>query len=130
MIILTIRTDNPQATIGLYNDSSKVDDYQWQGHRQLAESLHSKIQELLHKNKRDWPDIDGVVVYQGPGSFTGLRIGMSVVNSLTYSYDIPALATGGSDWIQKGIAGLLAGKGTKIVLPNYGSEALTTLPKK
>lgn len=129
-MILTLRADNPQAQLGLYQDDKKIDEYQWTAHRQLAESLHTKIQDLLRKNKQDWPDIQGIVAFEGPGSFTGLRIGLSVVNALSYSYDIPVVATAGNDWIKKGIASLLAGQGSKIALPDYGGPAFTTPPKK
>jgi tRNA threonylcarbamoyladenosine biosynthesis protein TsaB len=38
-------------------------------------------------------DIEGVVCFKGPGSFTGLRIGLTVGNALAYAQNIPVVAS-------------------------------------
>ncbi len=130
MLILTLRTDNPQAEIGLYDDHKKLIYHEWQAHRQLAETIHLQILELLKSQGKDWPDIQGVVCYKGPGSFTGLRIGLSVANALAQSLNVPIVGQGGDDWLQKGLARLAGGKNDMQVLPEYGAEAHVTKPRK
>lgn len=130
MLILTIRTDKPESEIGLYDDTLQVSYETWTAHRQLAETLHTKIATLLARQSKDWPDIAGVVVYQGPGSFTGLRIGLSVANAITNSFDIQIVAAQGKAWINDGIVDLLSGKGQSIALPEYGAPVHITTPKK
>ena len=49
MLILTIRTDKPEAELGLYKDNQQLDYFVWQAHRELAETIHNKIKELLEK---------------------------------------------------------------------------------
>jgi tRNA threonylcarbamoyladenosine biosynthesis protein TsaB len=130
VIILTIRTDRPEAEVGLFEDQKQLEYIEWQADRQLSTTINSKIKEILNKSSIPLEDIDGIVIYKGPGSFTGLRIGFSVANALAYSLQKPIVASNGENWTQKGIKGLLTGKNDKIALPDYGSTAKTTLPKK
>lgn len=129
MIILSIRTDKPEAEIGIYDDQKQLDYKSWQAHRQLSETIHTTIKKLLEKEKLEWNSIKGIVFFAGPGSFTGLRIGASVANALSYSLDANLLQTNGDRWITKGIKGLLSGK-KGIALPDYGSEPKVTISKK
>jgi len=96
----------------------------------LAETLHAKIQELLKNQNKDWADIQGIIIFKGPGSFTGLRIGMSVANALAYSLSVPIIGTIGDNWQTQGIENLLTGKSDKVAVPEYGSEAHITAPRK
>lgn len=130
MIILTIRTDKPEAELGLYGDDTQVAYKTWQAHRQLSETILTKIEALLGSQAKTWHHIEGIVCFAGPGSFTGLRIGMTVGNTLASSLDIPIVGSEGSQWIAKGLARLHAGKGESLALPNYGSEAHITQQKR
>lgn len=132
MIILTIRTDKPEAELGLFQDQTEIAYVKWSAHRQLAESIHSQIQLLLEESSKagKLQDINGIVIYRGPGSFTGLRIGISVANALAYSLGVPVVGMNSEEWIQGGIKKLCAGISDNVVLPDYGSEAHITLQKK
>jgi tRNA threonylcarbamoyladenosine biosynthesis protein TsaB len=130
MLILTLRTDKPESEIGLFDDSKELVYEKWPAHRQLAETIHHKLDSLLHDQSKSWSDIKGIVAYQGPGSFTGLRIGLSVANALADSYKIPIIGTTGDDWLQNGIGQILDGKGESVVLPEYGAPVHITTPKK
>lgn len=130
MTILTIRTDKPESEIGLYNDSRQIAYDTWIAHRQLATTIHERIKQLLTDNKKDWTDIAGIVVYKGPGSFTGLRIGSSVANALAYSLEIPIIGISSDGWIGNGVNSLLTNDDQKVVLPEYGAEAHITQPRK
>jgi tRNA threonylcarbamoyladenosine biosynthesis protein TsaB len=130
MIILTIRTDKPDAEIGLYSDQTQLAYEVWTAHRALAETLHSKIEAMLQAQAKNWSDLQGIVCFQGPGSFTGLRIGLTVANALSYSYKLPIVAMQDPEWLQQGIAQLKSGKNDEVALPYYGADAHITLPKK
>jgi tRNA threonylcarbamoyladenosine biosynthesis protein TsaB len=130
MIILALRTDKPEAELYLYDGVQKLNELKWQAHRELAETLNSKTEEILNKSSISYADIKGLVVYKGPGSFTGLRIGMSVANALAYGQSIPIVATGGEGWIQDGIKALKAGQSDKVATPEYGAPAHITKPRK
>jgi tRNA threonylcarbamoyladenosine biosynthesis protein TsaB len=130
MLILTIRTDKPEAQIGLFEDNTKLAYSTWTAHRQLAETIHLKIKELLDSQSKDLNKLQGVVVFKGPGSFTGLRIGISVANALAYSLSIPIIATEGNDWLEQGAQSLEQGHNDAIAMPKYGSPPHITQPKK
>ncbi len=128
-MILTIKTDQPEATITLQADV-EIDSISWQAHRELSNTLMIKIKELLSKNDRKLQELEGVIVFSGPGSFTGLRIGHTVGNTLAYSLKIPIVATGGENWIKNGVSRLNDSQDDKIVTPEYGNEANITKPRK
>lgn len=130
MLIISIRTDKPESEIGLFDGVEELAYYNWTAHRQLAETLHKKIEEVLDKAGKTIKDLEGIVAYQGPGSFTGLRIGLSVCNAIAYSMDIPVVGVNGEEWQQKGIAKLLKDENNKVVMPEYGGDAHITKPRK
>ena len=130
MIVLTLRTDKPEAEIALYDSGKIIAQEAWLGHRKLAETLHAKIEELLNGQQKGWESLSGIVVFEGPGSFTGLRIGASTANAIAYSLHIPIVAMRNDDWAIKGVERLLAGEQDEIALPFYGSEANITTPRK
>jgi len=130
MIILTIRTDKPEAEIGLYDGAEQLAYEVWAAHRQLAETLHQKIEALLKGQQKEWSDIAGIACYQGPGSFTGLRIGLAVANALSYSYGVPIVAEQDPNWLENALKRLESGERDALALPFYGADAHITPPKK
>jgi len=129
MLIITIRTDKPDAEIGLYEDTKQLRYETWLAHRQLAETLHGKIDELLKSQQKTLQDVQGVIVFKGPGSFTGLRIGLTVANALAYSLNVPIVADEDPNWLEKGLTRLAKGENEKITVPEYGALPHITLPK-
>jgi tRNA threonylcarbamoyladenosine biosynthesis protein TsaB len=129
-MILSLRSDNPEAEIGLYNGTKQLEYETWTAHRQLAETLHLKIRDLLQKQGKDWHDITGVIVYKGPGSFTGLRIGIAVANALAASLRVPLVGADGEEWLQAGLKRLADGESEPVVVPEYGSPVHITPPRK
>ncbi len=130
MLILTIRTDKPEAEIGLFEDGNKLAYSTWQAHRDLAEALEQKIDKLLEGSNKVRKDLEGVVVFQGPGSFTGLRIGITIANALSYVYQIPIVATRDDLWIDEGVKLIRKGSNELVTIPFYGAEPNITKPTK
>lgn len=77
-----------------------------------------------------WSDITGIGVFEGPGSFTGLRIGLTVANTIADSQQIPIVGGKGEEWQTDTLAALNSDRNNKIVMPFYGSEAHITAPRK
>lgn len=120
-MILAIKTDVPEAHV-LIIDGNTAAQKKWLAHKQLLETIHTTINELMQQKHKQPSDISGVIFYEGPGSFTGLRIGCSVANAFATSYGVPIVATFGDDWLANGRQLLATGKGLKTVEPNYGQE--------
>ena len=62
------------------------------GNYSHAEKLHPFIQELLVETKLTSKDIDAVAVSKGPGSYTGLRIGVSAAKGICFAIDKPLIS--------------------------------------
>lgn len=130
MLFLLIKTDQPEAELWLYDDERVVGYKTWQAHRILAETISSEIEQLLETHGHSLKDINGVGIFKGPGSFTGLRIGHSVANSLAYGLKVPICGGEDDGWKEEVVSKLVAGKNEEIVLPEYGSAPHTTPPRK
>jgi tRNA threonylcarbamoyladenosine biosynthesis protein TsaB len=57
-----------------------------------AEKLHVFIEECLKESKLTFNDLSAIAVSQGPGSYTGLRIGVSAAKGLCFALDLPLIA--------------------------------------
>ena len=128
-MILAIRTDKPEAEVYLLEGSKVVTSRRWQAHRELSNTLLSTIDSVLLEAGTTEADLEGVVVYQGPGSFTGLRIGITVANSIAYAHSLSIVATQSEDWMQRGMSQLKT-KPEQQVAPHYGQDATITKKKK
>jgi tRNA threonylcarbamoyladenosine biosynthesis protein TsaB len=129
-MILALRTDKPVSELYICKDTEVLAHYEWEAHRKLADTIHVKIAELLQSNKLDWNDITSLMVYKGPGSFTGLRIGITVANTIAYAQSIPIVGIEGDNWLKDGLQLLQNATDNKIVLPEYGGSINITTPKK
>jgi tRNA threonylcarbamoyladenosine biosynthesis protein TsaB len=57
-----------------------------------GERLHVYIKDILTRNNVSMKDLDAIAVSEGPGSYTGLRIGVASAKGLCYALDIPMIA--------------------------------------
>lgn len=92
-IILNLETATTNCSVSLAKDgkviSIKENDSANYSH---AEQLHNYIKEVLKEASFSLQDIDAVAVSKGPGSYTGLRIGVSAAKGLCYSLDVPLIS--------------------------------------
>lgn len=91
MNILAIETSSDNCSIALIKDGKCVAIIEESVPRQHAEILPVFYSKLLMKGKFDLNDIDAIAVSIGPGSFTGLRIGLSYSKGLAYSHSLPII---------------------------------------
>lgn len=125
---LAIRSDKPEAELYVLNSDGHILKQKiWDAGRTLARDLPGEIDELMNNN---YDQLKGVVAYKGPGSFTGLRIGITVANAIAYSKSVAAVGVAGDDWLARGVAKLNEGVDDKIILPEYGAVPHITPPRK
>ena len=108
---LFLDTSSPETIL-------KLDDkeYRYTFANDLAEKLLLFIHEKLTDNNGTWQNITKITFMSGPGSFTGLRIGASIVNTLASELKIPLY-----DHL---------GNPHSIIVPNYGRPANISTPRK
>jgi tRNA threonylcarbamoyladenosine biosynthesis protein TsaB len=82
-MILLLDTSTPLCKLTLIDGDWRYDD-EWQADRTLAKGLLKYLEEQLSKNKKMVADIAAIGVFQGPGSFTGLRIGIRLLTRNTF----------------------------------------------
>jgi len=128
-MILLLDTSTPVCKVSLVDGDWRFDD-EWESGRTLAKGLLGYLQDILTKNDKVWTDVSGIVGFKGPGSFTGLRIGLTVLNTFADSESIPIVGTIGEDWQIVGLQRLSSGENDKLVMPEYGAEAHITTPRK
>lgn len=130
-MILALKTDQPEAELFLLNQESKIiAHYHWLAGRSLADTLITKIDQFLVSQKLGKDDLVGLVVFTGSGSFTGLRIGATVVNALAYNLKLPVVKASGDDWLKAVAQKLELTQIGDFVVPDYDGEPNITKPKK
>ncbi|MFI5212415.1 MAG: tRNA (adenosine(37)-N6)-threonylcarbamoyltransferase complex dimerization subunit type 1 TsaB [Candidatus Saccharimonadales bacterium] len=128
-MILLLDTSTPGCKLTLIDGDWRYDD-EWQADRTLAKHLLLYLQQQLDKNNKTFDGIKGIGVFQGPGSFTGLRIGLTVLNTIADAQCVPIVGALGETWQQSALHRLQSGENDVMVLPFYGSEAHITTPRK
>ncbi len=100
----------------------------------MARDILKFLEDSLENIGKDYKDLEGIGFFAGPGSFTGLRIGASVANTLADGLNIPIVAIKkedeNDDWRQKAFEKLKNNENDKIALPFYGRDANITKPRK
>lgn len=128
-MIVLLDTSTPVCRVTLVDGEARQE-HEWQADRTLAKNLLRYLTEALAESGRSLHDLSGIGVMTGPGSFTGLRIGMAVCNTLADGLGIPIVGARDEGWQETALARLASGETDRVVLPYYGSEAHITKPRK
>ena len=91
--ILNLETATKNCSVSVCNDDEilAIKEIATQGFAH-AENLHVFIQDVLDSAGTKLKDLNAIAVSQGPGSYTGLRIGVSAAKGLSYALNIPLIA--------------------------------------
>ncbi len=90
---LLLCIDTAQTVAGIYlGENGKLIDYSENGNQQdHASWIHVAIDELLKRQNRTVTELSAIAVIEGPGSYTGLRVGMATAKGLCYALQIPLI---------------------------------------
>ena len=131
-MIFGLKTSSETTEFYLYGsaDSKTAMSHEsWESKRELSEQLLGKMTNFIESHGTKLHDLKGIIIYSGPGSFTSLRIGHSVVNALADSLEIPVCGAKDPNWEHSALKALKSVKLGTPALPFYGAEAHITRPK-
>ncbi|MGX6978204.1 tRNA (adenosine(37)-N6)-threonylcarbamoyltransferase complex dimerization subunit type 1 TsaB [Vagococcus elongatus] len=92
MKILALDTSNQTMSIALLEDEKMLASYTTSVHRNHSVTLMPAIEYLMVKNNVKPKELDRIVVAKGPGSYTGLRIGVTTAKTLAWTLGIELTA--------------------------------------
>lgn len=96
-LILSIETGTDICSVALANDGELMALRESDEGRDHAKKVALFVDELLKETGVQPDDLDAIAVGKGPGSYTGLRIGVSFAKGMCYALDIPLIAIGSLD---------------------------------
>ena len=89
MISLFIDTHDKDINIVLYKDGEILDKNIKESERHHSDFIMPMIKEILDRNNITVHDINEIYVVNGPGSFTGVRLGVTIAKTLAYTLNVP-----------------------------------------
>jgi tRNA threonylcarbamoyladenosine biosynthesis protein TsaB len=93
-LILHIETATDICSVALSKGDQQLSLVESDQERSHASLLNKFIRQVFSDSGQDLKQLNGVAVSMGPGSYTGLRIGVSTAKGIAYALDIPLLASG------------------------------------
>jgi len=91
-MLLALDTATRYASVALYDEQGVAAEQSWRSQNNHSVEVLPAIAALLAQQGQAPHDLQAVAVVQGPGSFTGLRIGMSIAKGLCLALQIPIIA--------------------------------------
>lgn len=104
-MILCIETTSHNCSVALSNSGILLDCIEERGDGYShAEKLHVNILELVRRNGLQLTELKSVAVSAGPGSYTGLRIGVAAAKGLCFSLSIPLISLNTLDFLFESVS--------------------------
>ena len=110
-MILCLETATPVCSVALNESCCTIALRETEGQNAHSEKITNFIREVMEVAKIDYSQLDAVAVSKGPGSYTGLRIGVSTAKGICYAADVPLMAI---DTLEAMAYGLKAKLGSQI----------------
>lgn len=113
MLVLALDTTTRAGSVALIEDDQVIDEHAGDPTRTHAERLPRDVQAVLEARGRRTSDVDVFAVASGPGSFTGLRVGIATLQGLAFVHRRPLTAVSALEALAR-IGGRHATEGTLI----------------
>lgn len=88
-MLIAIDTSTINASLALVEEGNIVAELNWRSNLNHSVELLPTLNNLLRQAGRDIGDVKAIVVAQGPGSYNGLRVGLSTAKGLAFGLSIP-----------------------------------------
>lgn len=115
MLSLLLDSADKKLLVALFKDDKKLDEISYEARQRQSELMIPELKKILDKNKINPKDINEIIVTLGPGSYTGVRIALTIAKIYALSLLIPCYAI-------SSLAALKSVKGNSICLINARSN--------
>jgi tRNA threonylcarbamoyladenosine biosynthesis protein TsaB len=88
-MLLAVDTSTAQVGLAIYDGSQVISEYAWRSSQRHTVELAPAISELLRRCGLTMENVRGLGVALGPGSFTSLRVGLSLVKGIALARGLP-----------------------------------------
>jgi tRNA threonylcarbamoyl adenosine modification protein YeaZ len=94
LLAAAIDTASDLAGVALFEDSALLGQVTWRTRQNHSRELLPSLEWLLGRHARAKGELGGVCICLGPGSYAGMRVGISTAKALAYALDIPIAGVG------------------------------------
>lgn len=88
MISLVMDTSNSYLAVGLFKDNMCLEAFQEKGSRRQSEKAIPTLKEVLDRHHIALKDVNEMIITSGPGSYTGVRVAMTIAKTLAAVSDV------------------------------------------
>ena len=99
MLVLAIACANFSTSLALVNKNQILADFKNVSTYHESATLIPRIEDLFKKSDRSLAQLESIIVTTGPGSFTGIRLGIAAAQGLSYALNIPFYAVNSFNWV-------------------------------
>lgn len=122
MLILACDTSNSTCSAGLYEDGRELMFELNNSGRTHSETFMPIVDKIVKESGKTYKDIDAVAVTAGPGSFTGIRIGLSAVKGLCLALNIPCIPVSSTKALALSVENITAKEEDSIFIPCFDAR--------
>ena len=127
--LLSIDTSTSICSVALHQDGKLLAEADLHLEKSHSGSLNLLIEQLLAHCELEMSSLSAVTVSAGPGSYTGLRIGMSTAKGLCYALDIPLIGVSSLDAMAMQVNQYIVNDGNYLLVPMIDARRMEVFYK-
>ena len=122
MLILACDTSNSTCCAGLYEDGKELVFELNNSGRTHSETFMPIVDKIVKESGKSYKDIDAVAVTVGPGSFTGIRIGLSAVKGMCLAMGKPCIPVSSTKALALSVENITAKEEDSVFIPCFDAR--------